>query len=136
MSPTTSPQKNGTQSDPEPMGTLRPEREPGVELVTMPLLPQHWREGSRPQQRHREVTTIMVGSSSGFRMFHDLLIMCRWAASSRFVTGCCRFWMIMFSTMTQTSGARFRTTAPAISTHLDGLAPLATHALRAISGRS
>ena len=56
--------------------------------MMMPLLLQHRREGSRPQQRHREVTTIMVSSTWGFRMFPDLQTMCRLAVFSRFVTGC------------------------------------------------
>ena len=113
-----------------------PESGHAVALVTTLLLLQHRREGSRPQQRHREVTTTMASSSLGFRTSPGLQAMCRLVVSSRFVIGCCRFWTITFRIMILISGIRSLTTAPATSTHLDDLAPMATHALRAIFGQS
>ena len=47
-----------------------------------------------------------------------------------------KFWTITFRIMILISGIRSLTTAPATSTHLDDLAPMATHALRAIFGQS
>ena len=135
MSLSTFPPKNGMRSEPAPTATLRPESGHAVVLAMTPLPQQQRREGSRPQLHHREVMTTMVSSSLDSRMCPGLQTMFRLAASSRSVTGCCRFSTTTSRITTLTSGIRFLTTAPGTFMHQDGLAQIITPVQRRISGR-